>query len=113
LNATKNSCERSGIEDTGRDDNLFMVVVYRDFKDRLERLRNVVEKVSRVADDEMVKVGLERVFQAVEEADNRFIGSCAKAVAGGAIREHEVTRLLMANRFFSQSSRMLSLIFGV
>lgn len=110
MNATKNFYElRSEIEDIGRDDNLFMVGAYRDFKDRLERLRNVLEKVSRVPDDEMVKMDLERVFQEVEEADKRFIGSCAKAVERGVIRVHEVTRLLMANRFFTQSSRMVIL----
>jgi hypothetical protein len=34
---------------------------------------------------------------------------CAKAVSKGTVREHEVTRLLMANRFFTQSCRMLVL----
>jgi hypothetical protein len=45
----------------------------------------------------------------VEAADKRFISSCAKAVSKTNIREHEVTRLLMTNRFFTQSNRMVIL----
>jgi phosphate:Na+ symporter len=43
-------------------------------------------------------------YPSVEEADKRFIRLCAQAVSKGTIREHEVTRLLMTNRFFTQSN---------
>ena len=52
---------------------------------------------------------LDTLFRTAEEADRRFISSCAEAVAGGAIRKGEVTRLLMANRLFTQSARMIVL----
>ncbi|MFO7560608.1 MAG: Na/Pi symporter [Desulfobacterales bacterium] len=110
MNATKNFYELlSEIEDIGRDDNPFMVGAYGDFKERIERLRAVVETISQALEDETVNTDLERFFQSVEEADKRFIGSCSKAVSRGTIQEHEVTRLLMANRFFTQANRMVIL----
>jgi hypothetical protein len=45
----------------------------------------------------------------MDEADKQFIRLCAQAVSKGTIREHEVTRLLITNRFFTQSNRMVVL----
>jgi len=110
MNATRNFYELlNEVEDIGRDDNPFMLEAYRHFKDRLEKLWGMVEKVTQPAEGEAATDGLDRFFESVEEADRRFILSCSSSVAGGIIREHEVTRLLMANRLFTQSCRMLVL----
>lgn len=110
MNATMNLNELHGeIEDIGREDNPFMVNAYQDFKIRLERLQTFVEKITRDPDDPGVPGELEDFFKVVVEADKQFIGACSKAVARSARQEHEVTRLLMANRFFTQSNRMVIL----
>jgi len=110
MNATRNFYELlNEVEDIGRDDNPFMLEAYRHFKERLGKLWGVVETVTQPAEGEAATDGLDRFFESVEEADRRFIRSCSGSVAGGIIREQEVTRLLMANRLFTQSCRMLVL----
>jgi phosphate:Na+ symporter len=110
MNATKNLHELfAEIDDIGRDDNTFMVDTCRDFKERLISLVDQTAKVVQAPDDERVDEGLKGFFQSVEAADKRFIGSCAQAISKGTIQEQEVTRLLMANRFFTQSIRMMVL----
>jgi phosphate:Na+ symporter len=110
MNATKNLHELlAEIEDIGRDDNPFLVQAHQGFKERLEQLRDTVDRVCREPDDERVAAALEQALQAVEEADKAFIRACSRAIARNAIREHQVTRLLMANRSFTQSHRMVVL----
>ncbi len=110
MNAAKNFHElQAEIEDIGRDENPFMTGANRDFKDRLKQLRAVAAGLVDQAEDHTEAQGLESFFNTVEAADKRFIRSCAQAVAAQTIREDQVTRLLMANRFFTQSNRMLVL----
>jgi phosphate:Na+ symporter len=110
MNATKNLFELlPEIEDIGRDGNPFMDEAYRGFKERLEGLIAQTVKVVQVPDDESIIEELNGFFQSVDAADKRFIRLCAQAVSKGMIREHEVTRLLMVNRFFTQSNRMVVL----
>lgn len=110
MNATRNFFELlSEIEEIGNDDNPFMVEAYQTFKKRLAQLRTIVDQVTQYPDDAQMEVLLSRFFSTVEETDKAFIRSCAKAVAQPKIREQEVTRLLMANRLFTQSNRMLVL----
>jgi phosphate:Na+ symporter len=86
-----------------------LVQAHQGFKERLEQLRDTVDRVCREPDDERVAAALEQALQAVEEADKAFIRACSRAIARNAIREHQVTRLLMANRSFTQSHRMVVL----
>ncbi len=110
MNATKNLYEHlSEIEDIGKDENPFMTEANLDFKDRLKSLTAWAARVVDTPDGENLNAELKEFFDSVEAADKRFIRLCAKAVSKGTLREHEVTRLLMANRFFTQSSRMLVL----
>lgn len=110
MNATRNFYTLlQEIEDIGRDDNLFVVDAYHGFKDRLGRLGAIVGSVTRASGGKDMEEVLDCFFDSVEEADKGFIRSCAKAVAEGIIREQAVTRLLMVNRLFTQSSRMLVL----
>jgi len=41
--------------------------------------------------------------------DKQFIQACSSAVARGKVRVNQVTTLLMVNRLFTQSNRMLVL----
>lgn len=110
MNATKNLHELlAEIEDIGRDDNPFLIKAHQGFKQRLEVLRDTVDRVCREPDDEQVATVLEQALQAAEDADKAFIRACSRAIARNAIREHQVTRLLMANRSFTQSHRMVVL----
>lgn len=110
MNATKNCYELlSEIEEIGSDDNPFMTEAYQTLTKRLAQLRTIVDQVTRHPDDARMEALLSRFFDTVEEADKAFIRACAKAVAQSRIREQEVTRLLMANRLFTQSNRMLVL----
>jgi phosphate:Na+ symporter len=108
MNATKNFYDLlQEIEDIGNDDNPFMIKAYSGFKERLQELKTLVEKTAKTHDDPATAEVLEQFFARVEAADKAFISGCSKAVAQGRVREQEVTRLLMANRFFTQSNRML------
>jgi phosphate:Na+ symporter len=110
MNATRNLYELlQEIEDIGSEDNSFMIQAYRQFKDRLAQVRRMVENVLQHFEDEALPEELVRFFQSVEEMDKQFIRSCSKSVATGTVQVHEVTRLLMANRLFTQSCRMLVL----
>ncbi len=110
MNATKNFHELLGeIADIGKEEKTVMTASHAAFVTRLVRLRDVVDFVTRYPDDPETRGFLIRFFREVEEADKALIRSCAKAVAERNIREQEVTRLLMANRLFTQSSRMLIL----
>ena len=110
MNSTKNLYDLFGeIEDIGNEDKRFMVEAYQGFKKRLEQLCVIVDAVTQSYNDRGMDERLKQFFAAVEEADKTFIRSCSKAVAQGVIKEQEVTRLLMANRLFTQSCRMLVL----
>jgi phosphate:Na+ symporter len=52
---------------------------------------------------------LNSYFFNVEEEDKQFIKACAGAVDKKKVRETEISRLLMANRLFTQSCRMIIL----
>ncbi len=110
MNATKNISDQFGeIEEFGREDNNFLADAGLGFKKRLSRLRAAAAELGNAPDQPENPEKLAAIFQWVENEDKQFIASCARAVSSGRIREQEVTRLLMANRFFTQSSRMLIL----
>lgn len=110
MNATKNLHDlMDEIEEIGSEDNPFMMEAHQGFKDRLERLLAMVDEVVERPDDREMEARLQEFFTSVENADKDFIRSCSKAVARNTIREHETTLLLMANRLFTQSNRMVVL----
>jgi phosphate:Na+ symporter len=108
MNAARNLNDvRAELEELERDDNAFMQEVRRDFRGRLEQLATVAQGLADRDYDGFSPAELEDFTRSVEEADRRFISSCSAAVVRGAIREHEVTRLLMANRLITYASRMM------
>ena len=109
MNATKNLHEQNGeIDEYRREDNEFMQDAWHRYLERLKIVGEVVDEIGQEPDDDHTGL-LKHAFFAVEEADHQFIRACAKAVAAKSIREHDVTRLLMSNRLFTQSCRMLAL----
>jgi phosphate:Na+ symporter len=110
MNATKNLYDLiNEVEEIGGDDNAFMTEAYKDLKGRLQEIRTMSATVARRYEEEALMDVLHRFFESVEDADKHFIRSCSNAVARGKIRIDEVTRLLMINRLFTQSNRMLVL----
>ena len=118
MNATRNFMEIMGeITDFGNDDNSFMQTMYQDFMNRLTHLKTRVETV--MADTSSpppadmnppdMENRLNSYFFNVEEEDKQFIKACAGAVDKKKVRETEISRLLMANRLFTQSCRMIIL----
>jgi phosphate:Na+ symporter len=118
MNATRNFTDVMGeITDFGNDDSSFMRSMYQDFMNRLNDLKTQVEAVTVAAasgPDASDKTSdierrLNSYFFNVEEQDKKFIQACAGAVDKKTVRETEISRLLMANRLFTQSCRMIIL----
>lgn len=117
MNATRNFTDILGeITDFGNDDNSFMRSMYQDFMNRLNHLKTRVETVmtdlseppaTGTASDTGNR--LNSYFFNVEEEDKQFIKACAGAVDKKAVKETEISRLLMVNRLFTQSCRMIIL----
>jgi phosphate:Na+ symporter len=109
MNAAKNLYEQNHeLDEFRREDQEFMQDAWHRFLERLEIVGGVVDEIG--AEPDLDHSGLlELAFLAVEEADKLFIRSCAREVAAKRLREHDVTRLLMSNRLFTQSCRMLVL----
>jgi phosphate:Na+ symporter len=91
----------------GRDDNPFLARAHGDFVDRLKRLRDTVVKISVNPADPSLPAETDELFLWVERTDREFILSFSRAVAGGSIREQDVTTILMTNRYFTQAARMI------
>jgi len=110
MNATKNLYELfNEIQEIGNEDHAFMAETDRTFKKRLVQLHMIVGQVVPHPDSPDITRLLSEFFDQVEEADKAFIRACSQAVAARTIKAQDVTRLLMANRLFTQSSRMLVL----
>jgi len=110
MNAVRNLYElRAEIEEIGREDNAFLQQAHAEFHDRLTRLWDGVEQAATEPRPEGQEEALRALFQNVEETDKQFLRACAGSVAKRAIREQDVTTLLMINRYLTQSSRMLIL----
>lgn len=109
MNAVKNLHEQNHeLTEYRREDNVFMQEAGQRFLERLRIISEVVDMVgAEPARDHAVL--LTEAFTTVEETDKHFIHACAEAVAAGRIRQTDVTRLLMSNRLFTQSCRMLTL----
>jgi phosphate:Na+ symporter len=110
MNATRNLYERlPEVEEIGKEDNSFLIEAHETFLGRLQQVATTIEQVAAEARNEVQEEELRLLFQAIEEADKRFLRACSSSVARRIIREQDVTRLLMINRFLTQSSRMLVL----
>jgi phosphate:Na+ symporter len=117
MNATRNFTDILGeINDIGNEENPVMVTMHQDFMARLKAMRTRVETIIQAQSGQTDPVTvpdiqglLNTYFFSVEEEDKQFIRACSKAVARKQIKETDVSRLLMANRLFTQSCRMIVL----
>jgi phosphate:Na+ symporter len=91
--------------------------MYQDFLNRLSDLKIQVEAVTVAAASgpeaadmtSDIERWLNSYFFNVEEQDKQFIQACAGAVDKKTVKETEISRLLMVNRLFTQSCRMIIL----
>ncbi len=115
MNATRNFKDiMDEINDIGNDEKAIMVSMYQNFITRLNAMENRVEHVMGSLENQTgsvsdIQVFLNNCFSSVEEEDKHFIQACSKAIAQKAIKETDVSRLLMVNRLFTQSCRMIVL----
>ncbi|MFU8769404.1 MAG: hypothetical protein ACNA7H_06665, partial [Desulfotignum sp.] len=117
MNATLNLSDLLGeITDIGNEEKAFMVTMHKDFMTRLAAMKTRVETTMAAAagppdlePEQDIQGLLSNYFFTVEEEDKQFIRACSKAIARKAIKETDVSRLLMANRLFTQSCRMIVL----
>ncbi len=109
MNAAKNLFElNQELDELRRDEQEFMQEAWQRLLERLGIVGELVERIGGEPDQDHAEI-LGEAFEAVEGADKKFIGACAREVAAMRLHEHEVTRLLMSNRLFTQSCRMLVL----
>ena len=115
MNATRNFNDiLEEINDIGNDEKTIMVSMYQNFMTRLNAMKNRVERVMGRLENQTGSVRdiqdfLNNCFSGVEEEDKQFIQACSRAIAQNAIKETDVSRLLMVNRLFTQSCRMIVL----
>lgn len=118
MNATRNFTDVMGeITDFGNDDSSFMRSMHQNFLNRLNNLKTQVDAVTVAAASgpeaadmtSDIERRLNSYFFNVEEQDKQFIQACAGAVDKKTVKETEISRLLMVNRLFTQSCRMIIL----
>ena len=96
-------------EEIDREENPLLVKAHGTFRERMRQLWAAVEELAADPQAEPLEEALPRHLALLEEADQAFIRACSASVARLLVHEEEVTQLLMINRFFNQSSRMLLL----
>lgn len=109
MNAVKNLYEQNHeLDEYRREDNPFMQEAWQRFLERLKIISAVVDEVAEAPENDHTAL-IQGAFHSVEETDKHFIHACAEAVAAKQVHQRDVTRLLMSNRLFTQSCRMLAL----
>ena len=96
-------------EEIDREEQPLLVRADLTFRKRFGQLWGAVEDLAGTAQAEPLDEALPRQLAVLEQADQEFIRACSASVARLLVHEEEVTRLLMINRFFNQSCRMLLL----
>ncbi|MCB1303309.1 MAG: Na/Pi cotransporter family protein [Leptospiraceae bacterium] len=109
MNATRNlRSTLTDVEDLLESDQPFFANAGEDFRDRLRQMQGEVSLVYSNPDSSRLPA-LREFFTAIEQGDKKFIASCSREIMQKSLSEEEVTHLLMINRLFTQSSRMLVL----
>ncbi|MGD9947365.1 MAG: Na/Pi cotransporter family protein [Desulfobulbus sp.] len=110
MNVVRNLYDlRTEIDDIGGEDNAFLLQAHAEVLRRLSLLWKTIEQVATEPRPEVQEEELRLMFQNVEKADKAFIRASAGSISRREIREQDVTKLLMINRFLTQSSRMVVL----
>ena len=109
MNSTRNLRELlNDVLEMQAEETGFAMHAVQDFKGRLGRLKSITTSVFQHP-DKAAMIDLDDFFAEVEQSDRVFIASLSRAVRSEGLSEEEVTRLLMVNRLFTQSLRMLTL----
>ncbi|GAA5520976.1 Na/Pi symporter [Aliifodinibius salicampi] len=108
MNATKNLKEvRSDLEDFELANNSFLNSQLEVFQNRLSELFNDLEPLL-ISEKEPDKVP-DQILKQVDTYDRQSIRASSEAAKRGALNDLEATSMVMINRLFTQSSRMLVL----
>ncbi|MBU42219.1 MAG: sodium:phosphate symporter [Spirochaetaceae bacterium] len=110
MNSTRNLRELlSDVQELEAEEAGIMYTAATDFKARLARLKAMTANVYMHPDRQTLIEDLNDFFAEVERNDRDFIAQLSRAVQKEGLAEEDVTRLLMTNRLFTQSCRMLVL----
>tara|TARA_B100001939_G_scaffold340677_2_gene349189 strand:- start:62122 stop:63765 length:1644 start_codon:yes stop_codon:yes gene_type:complete len=110
MNSTRNLRELlNEVLEMQAEESGFTLHAVQDFRGRLVNLKGVVTSVFQHPERATLMEDLDDYFASVEQVDRVFIASLSRAVRNEGLSEEEVTRLLMVNRLFTQSCRMLTL----
>lgn len=95
------------LDEFDASDNELLNQQYKLFRRRLMELYHYVNRFLEIDDLEKQYGSLLQTVAHIEQTDKRFIQTVMKRAADDSINELEIASLLMANRLFSQSSRLL------
>ncbi len=102
---------RKNLEEFDASENPYLNSQYSLFRKRLADLYHDMDRIMQMDNKEEQYVKLLETFVHIEALDQRFIKATMGAAAKENIQELEISSLLMANRLFSQASRLQ--IFGL
>ncbi len=102
---------RKNLEEFDASENPYLNNQYVLFRKRLADLYHDMDRILQIDNMEEQYVKLLEAFVHIEALDHRFIQATMGAAAKDHIQELEISSLLMANRLFSQASRLQ--IFGL
>lgn len=106
MNATKNLKEvRSDLEDFELADNLFLNSQLAVFQDRLTELFNDLKPL--LSNKEASGESLDKILKRVDRYDRKSIRESSDAAKRNTLNDLEATSMVMVNRLFTQSCRML------
>ncbi len=94
------------LEGFDASENEYLNRQYKRFRRRLMELYHDINRFLELEDPQQQYHGLLRTVVHIEQMDKRFLGTVMKKAAEGGINELEIASLLIANRLFSQSSRL-------
>lgn len=110
MNAVKNfKTIKSDLDEFDQTDNPFLNAQAGSFRDRLGRFLSDVDPVLEEMKPGMLEKRLKEIFDRVEQEDQQCINASSEAIHQGGLGELQVTSLLMVNRLFTQSLRMIVL----
>lgn len=102
---------RKNLEEFDASENPYLNNQYSLFRKRLANLYHDMDRILQLDSLEEQYVKLLEAFVHIEAMDQQFIQATMSAAAKDHIQELEISSLLMANRLFSQASRLQ--IFGL
>lgn len=103
--------EIRNFEEFETSDNAFITDENDQFRKRLVKLYKKVLVVLNETDHSDIAASINRMVKKLEKDDRKFVKAATKATAEGAIKDLDISTMLLVNRAFNQSSKQL--IYGL